>query len=131
MTYNIEALAGGGGLKKQGEAAAALTRTQLVYVDAEGHYDLANASLISSMPVVAITTERISVGQRGSLLFIGLLQSNTWSFIPNSLLYASTIPGEIATTPPNESGSQVQVVGIALSQTLIMFNPAYVLVEVA
>lgn len=131
MSYKLDEVAYGSGFKVQGVGAETLTAYKLVHLDSGGEWEYANASTESTMPAIGITVGGISAGQRGTILLMGLVKNNSWNFTPGQLLYTSTTVGEITTTPPQGTGNQVQVIGKALSQTLIMFNPSYVLVEVS
>jgi len=131
MSYVVEDLSKGSGLISYEVAGETLLKGKLVYLDSGGNWLYADASAEASMPAVGLTLEAIPAGVRGKILFIGKFQYSGWSFTPGSLLFASTSEGEISMTAPNQSGEQVQAVGKALSQTLILFNPSYVLVEVA
>ena len=131
MTYPLDALTSGGGFNQQGVAGETLPAYKPVYLSNAGTWKLADASSESTMPAAALTVEAIPSGKSGKILLVGIVQNNLWSWVPGNLLYVSTSTGEITITPPGTTGNQVQVIGIALSQTLIIFNPTYVLVEVA
>jgi hypothetical protein len=131
MSYQINDLASGSGFLGKGVAGESLEAYKLAHLNSSGNWVYANASAESSMPAIGMTTGEIPSGKRGTFLLLGLVNNSAWNLTPGELLYASKTNGEITMTPPQESGDQVQVVGKVLSQTLIMFNPTYVLVEVA
>ncbi|GAJ17963.1 unnamed protein product, partial [marine sediment metagenome] len=43
----------------------------------------------------------------------------------------STDPGALTQTAPAEATDQVQVVGVAITADIILFNPSYELVEIS
>jgi len=130
MSYVLERLSSGSGLKEQGTAGANLSQYKLVYMNSAGVYLYANASSEDTMPAIAITLESIPQGRQGSLLFFGLINNNNWDFTPGQLLYMDAVEGNISSTPPSQPGHQIQIIGKALQQTLIIFNPSYMLVGV-
>jgi hypothetical protein len=63
----------------------------------------------------------VSLGSSATVYFAGL--NNNFSGLTAGLQYLSaTTPGQPTTTPPSVSGGVVQKVGIAVSQTAIIFN---------
>lgn len=131
MSYPVDDLTTGGGFTWRIIAGETLEKYKLVCFCSPNKIIYADASSESTMPAIALTMERIPAGTKGKILFIGIVNNNDWHFTPKSLLYVSSTPGEITVNPPMESGDQVQVIGQALTQTLIIIHPSYVLVEVA
>lgn len=130
MTYPIDALPDGGGFTWCGVAGENLEPHKLVYLWANNTLMYACALSENTMPTIALTVGKIPAGSRGKILFIGIISNNDWNWTPSNLLYVSTNAGEITMIPPVESGNQVQVIGMALTETLIIFNPSYILVKV-
>lgn len=95
------------------------------------NYQEANATTSSTMPCTALTLET-GVGAT-KVLFWGFLSGTVaapWEWTPGAKLYVDTVSGDLKESPPNAgSGTQVQIVGIAIAPNKIFFNPSYVLVE--
>jgi hypothetical protein len=127
MSYPLDVLPSGVGFVHQGIAGEDLLAYKLVYLSSGGVWLLADASTESTMPAVALTTRPASTGKSCGVLFYGLINNNAWNWMPHDLLYVSTTSGEITTSPPQLTGNQIQVVGMALTETLIIFNPTYIL----
>lgn len=131
MTYLIEDLSTGSGITALSRAGETLERLKTIHLDSGGNWVYSNASAEATMPTIGLTLEAIPAGKKGTILLIGKIQNNNWNWTPGSILYTSKTDGDMTESIPNQSGDQVQAVGKALSQTLILFNPSYVLVEVA
>jgi hypothetical protein len=120
------------------EAAEGFIESGTVDVDAVGfgaalfiaddfHYETADASLASMMPVVAMSLAT-GTGTKNVLLQ-GFVRDDSWSW-SKGLIYMSTTTGLMSQTQPSGAGDQVQVLGFAKSATVMFFNPSLVLVEI-
>lgn len=127
---DLTGLKKGSGFRVQVIAGQDVASRRLLYCDADKTWKYADASSEDTMPATVLTLSRIKNGQRGRTLFIGEINSNKWNWTPKQPLYVSTTPGEMTQTRPDSTGDQVQVVGLALTETLILFNPNYIIVEV-
>lgn len=92
---------------------------------------LVNAGATSTMPCIALATAIIAADAVGRFLIYGFMRNNAWSWTPGDLLYPNTTPGNPINTAPLDSGNQVQVIAVALTSNIILFNPSYELVEVS
>lgn len=128
---DLTGLKKGSGFRIQVIAGHDVASHRLLYCDTNKTWKYADASSEDTMPAAVLTLSRIKKGQRGKTLFIGEINSNKWSWMPKNPLYVSKTLGEMTQTRPDSTGDQVQVVGLALTETLILFNPNYVMVEVA
>jgi len=112
-------------------AGAALTIGQAVYVGgADSKMELADADAAATMPVIALATGTIAEDATGEFLLFGFFRDDTWTWTPGGLLYASTTPGALTQTAPSGTGDQVQVLGVAITADIILFNPSLELVEI-
>jgi len=113
-------------------AGTALTIGQAVYCGGDSKMELADADAAASMPVIALATGTIAENDTGEFLLHGFFRDDSWTWTIGGLLYPSLTPGALTqdvsgyTTP-----DQVQVVGIAITATIILFNPSYELVEIS
>lgn len=114
-------------------AGAALTRGQAVYCGGDSKMELADADAAASMPIIALLCPAtLAENIAGEFLLHGFMRDDTWTWTISGLLYASLTPGALTqdvsgyTTP-----DQVQVIGIAITATIILFNPSYELVEIS
>jgi len=133
MSYFINEAAQGMGLKKKFVGGEDIGDHKLVYIASNGKCYHTNADSVSTMPVVGISCGAFSSESEGEILFLGLIKSDGWNWTTgggNGMLYASTSAGELTQTKPVSTGNQVQIVGIVITETLILFNPNYVVVEV-
>jgi len=121
LTYSQSDLATGAGLYTEhvdgGEAVAAYS---LVYVDANGRWSLADASTVATMPVLGLATEALRAGFKGKVLQQGYANSNTWAWVAGGVIYASDVAGGLSQV----AGTVAQVVGMAITGTLIYFDGA-------
>ena len=134
MSCFINNAAQGMGLKKTVVAGEDIEDHKLVYVASDGKCYLSNANSVSTMPAMGISCGPILEAGSGEVLLLGLIGCDSWSWVldgVNSVLYASTQAGDLTQSKPLQTGNQVQIIGMAITETLILFNPNYVLVEVA
>jgi len=112
-------------------AGTALVLPNACYIGGDGKMELADANAAASMPVVALCCETIAENSTGEFLLFGLFRDDTWSWTLGGLIYASATPGGLVQVAPAGAGDQVQVVGKAVTATIILFNPSFELVEVS
>lgn len=113
---------GSGLILEHKQGAEAVPAYSLVYIDSNGQWALADADAIATMPTVGLTTEALVADKKGRVVIIGLAGLSTWSWTPGDEIYASATAGELTQTAP--TGAIAQVVGIAISDTEIFFNPS-------
>jgi hypothetical protein len=91
----------------------------------------ADADAESTMPCIALAGGTIAADANGQFLLLGFIRDNSWAWTAGGLLYPHTTPGNPTQTCPSGSGDQVQVIGVAVTADIILFNPSYELVEVS
>lgn len=89
----------------------------------------ANAGAVATMPGAGLAMEAKSAGASCKILLYGMFRDDSWSYTPWSILYVSTTPGPPTETAPSSAGDQVQAVAMAMTATVILWNPSYELVE--
>lgn len=113
-------------------AGTALTFGQAVYVGADSKMEKALANAVATMPCIAVAVATIAEDAEGEFLIHGLIRDDTWDLTPNGLVYIDkTVAGLLTQTIPAASGDQVQVVAVALTADIMLFNPGYELVEIS
>ena len=113
-------------------AGTALTFGQLVTPGADSKMEKALATGVATMPAIALATGSIAENATGDFLLRGVMRDDSWSWTPRGLLYVSrATAGVLTQTLPALTGEQVQVLGIAITATIILFNPSFELVEVS
>lgn len=103
----------------------------ICYLKSDGKFWKANSTDNTKIPCTTMATATILADASGIFLFLGTLKDGTLSLTVGGNIYVSTTDGTITQTAPSSSGNIVQVIGIALSATVIYFNPNSVTVEVA
>ncbi len=120
------------GIYYLGTAGENLIIGNLVYIKSDGKYWKAKGNSATTVPAVGIATETINADNPGSILKYGFLRNDAWNWTVGGVLYVSEATGGLITqTKPATSGNQVQIVGYALSATVIFFNPNSTIVEIA
>lgn len=102
------------------QAGEEITAYSLVYLDGNGQWALADASAAATATVVGLATQPIHSGQKGRVLQQGYANSNAWSWTVGADLYATDVAGVIGEV----AGTEERKVGVAVSATLIYFDPA-------
>lgn len=118
--YDVLEIAGSGEIAKV-IAGETLGNRVLVYLNADGRYYIADASVTATMPAVGITMHASAAGFPVTLLLRGYIGdvSTPWAWTTGSELYASDTAGGMGHT----AGTIAQQVGVAISATQIWFNP--------
>jgi len=84
------------------------------------------------MPGIALATCATTDGNPFEFLLLGFMRHDAWAWTPGGLLYIDrTTAGALTQTAPATAGDQVQVVGVAITADIILFNPSYELVEIS
>jgi hypothetical protein len=118
------------GLTSAFTAGEALSIWNVVYINASSKLAKANGSAVATMPVIALTTATVDNNAVGVFLTYGYARNDAWTWTINGNIYVSAATAGLMTqTPPAGSGNQVQLVGIAITQDIIMFNPNSMLLE--
>jgi hypothetical protein len=100
----------------------------VLYIGSGGTLLLADCSSVSSSPGYFLATEAGSSGSH-NVLCIGFAKDNSWAWTPGGPLYLAS-SGLMSQVMPVASGNQVQILGIAISSTLVYFNPTMATAEV-
>lgn len=112
-------------------AGIALAFGEAVYVGGDSKMEKALADAATHMPAIALATGTIDEDADGEFLLLGYMRDDSWTWTPRGLLYIDkTTAGLITQTAPALSTEQVQVVGVAITADIILFNPSYELVEI-
>ncbi len=107
-------------------AAFDLGARKLVYLDANGQWNVADEDSLSLLPVLGITQHAILAGKKGQVLIWGIIGDSSWTWTPGSAIYASATAGELTQTKPSaQETPHIQSVALPIESTLIMFNPAF------
>lgn len=97
-----------------------------------GEVVISDSDAIGTMPVIGIAPAAFNDTETGTILLQGFIRHDSWNWTIGGLLYASgATPGAMTQTAPSGTGDFVQVVGVALSDDVVYFNPSLTMVEVA
>jgi len=113
------------------EAGDTITQGNFLYWDASGHLVRADADAAASMPAVCFALNSTTSGHNALVLMQGWVYNSAWTLAEGDEVFVSTAIGAVTTTAPSDSGDQVQVVGIALTEDLLWFNPDYTVLEIS
>lgn len=91
-----------------------------LYGVASFEYTVADASVIATMPCIALATVA-AIGSQ-TLLLQGQIFNAAWAWVPGPI-YVSLTTGELTQTAPSADAEVVQKVGFALSADTMYFNP--------
>lgn len=91
-------------------------------LNSSGTWDEADADNESTVGRLAMALET-STGTK-NILLKGIMRNDTWNFTKGAQLFVSATVGEITETAPSTSGQFVQVVGYALTEDVIIFDPS-------
>ena len=103
--------------------------TAALYTASDGNLEEADASSTTTMPCTALALESGTGSKK--ILNNGYVRNDTWAWTPGGLIYASTTAGGLTQTAPSGTGDLVQIVGHAVSASVIYFRPEFTMVEVS
>lgn len=100
----------------------------IVYIKSDGKLWKADADASTLFPAQFMAIATISADAVGKFLHTGFARNNSWTWTVGGPVYLSTTAGGITQTAPSGSGNCIQVLGFALSATVISFNasPDYI-----
>lgn len=118
----------GSGFYAEGRAGENLPGKNLAYLNNDGRWYLADATVAAELPVLGITMGTIRQGQIGSILQKGYIGKKSWTWTMGGRIYASdSTHGALTQTSPTNPDYLIQEIGIAISPTKIFFSPRQVL----
>ena len=108
---------------------------ELVRFGDVGRARLTDADLDTHVPCVGMVLEDGvysggSVGESTLILFRGFVYNSAWNLTQGDPVFVGEALGEMQLTAPSDSGDQVQVIGIAYTDTILYFNPDYTVLEI-
>lgn len=118
-----DSLVAGSGHWFMGVAGGTLFDRDVVYIDANGTFQAADADGAATMPAMGITLSAASAGDNVQILVRGFIENTRGVWTAGAELYVSTAPGAITHTAPSGVGDLIQQVGIGYTTTLIYFDP--------
>ncbi|RLG44334.1 MAG: hypothetical protein DRN81_04755, partial [Thermoproteota archaeon] len=102
-----------------------------LYMAADGHFDEADADDVTTAPALAIAIET-GTGTK-KVLLQGIIRNDGWNWTTgpgeSALIFLSTTVGTLTQTAPSATGEVVQVVGYALSDDVMYWNPQLHVIE--
>jgi hypothetical protein len=112
-----------------GTITPAATFGQALHIHTDGTYVLADADDEALLPCQGLAVDTGS-GADKKILYQGLIRNDAWSWDEGDPIYVSSTSGGLTQTKPTTTGQFVQIVGFAVSSTIMYFNPQLVMVEV-
>lgn len=100
------------------------------YLKSDGKYWKIDADAIATMPAQVMATATIAADATGTFLEDGWARDDSWSWTIGGLVYGSTTGGGLTQTAPSGEFDVIQVVGVAITATVIKFKPSWIMVEV-
>lgn len=98
---------------------------QLVYLEwSDKEWYLADAADSTEVPALGIALESKTDGQTCKILREGYIRDDDWNFTAWMVYLSDSPAGGVLSTPPGDSGDQVQRVGDAVSADVMYFNPS-------
>jgi hypothetical protein len=104
------------------------------FINSSEEASLADATDTSKAPGLLLHTGLTTINDTAYYLLTGLARDDTWTWTPGGALYlsvAGTTGNTLTQTAPNQTDEVVQVLGYALSPTVIYFNPNTTIIELA
>ena len=93
-------------------------------------WKLAKADSASTMPCTAIVLEEKDADEDCKILRNGYIMSGDWTFTDSIVYVSPTDEGDVIDSVPDQSGNQIQRIGIAEDDSLLWFSPSLDIGEV-
>ena len=108
------------------DAGATIAQWEVVYLDGTPDWNLTDASAEATAgPVqVALATEAGTASNPLNVLFSGIARNDAWTWTAGGAIYLSETAGAMTQTAPTTTDSVTRVLGYALSDDAIYFNPS-------
>jgi len=94
-----------------------------VYISASDTIALADADSATTMPAIGVYISNNQV------LYSGVIRDDSWTWTVGGKIYVSQ-SGTLTQTAPSASGTQVQIVGIAITATRVLIVPDKTIIEI-
>lgn len=106
-------------------AAAAIGTWNLVYLNPSGHWAIADADAAATAGGMLGIAATANVGSAITVALPGsIARHDTWAWTAGTTLYISTTAGSMTSTQPSGTDDVIRVVGFALTDDSIFFNPS-------
>lgn len=116
------------GLTSDFTAGENLTAYNVCYLNA-GEMSKASASAFTTLPAVAMATAAIDADDSDAFILYGFVRNDSWDWTPNTMIFVDTTAGGMTQTAPSSTGNQIQVVGVAITADIMLFNPQVMVLE--
>jgi hypothetical protein len=107
-----------------GTAGENLIFGDIVYIKSDGKLWKGNAATATLFPAQFMSTATISANATGIFLRDGFATLSSWTWTVGAPLYLATSAGTMTQTAPSATDQCIQVLGFALSATVISFRPS-------
>jgi len=84
----------------------------------------AKADAAATMPAIGVALEGKNDGQACLVLIFGYIRDDTYNFTATNVYVSDVTGGATLSTPPADSGDQVQRIGFAFHADKMFFNPS-------
>jgi hypothetical protein len=114
-------------------AGETVALSNVLYEKSDGEWYLADADASSTMPAMRMAVGAGTDGNAVSTITRGVVRYDSWTWTVGAPIYVSTTgttTNTLTQTAPSGDGDQIQIVGYALSATVMYFNPSPVVVEI-
>jgi hypothetical protein len=117
------------GVKLSITAGENLVFGDIVYIKSDGKAWKANATDSTTSPAFGMSLGTIAANSAGVILLSGIVRKDAWTwatFGVAGMLYVNTTSGTMTQSLAglSSTGNAIQVLGQALSATIILFNPS-------
>lgn len=97
-----------------------------MHLAADNHWEEADASVTGTVPCTGLALTA-GTGADKEILLLGLVRNDGWAWTTGpgiaGLIYLSTTTGALTQTAPSADGDMIQVVGYAITDDVMLFNP--------
>jgi hypothetical protein len=102
-----------------------VSQWDVCYINSSGQLVKASATTAGTAnPGIVLAEATTSTGLTCNTLLQGVVRNDSWSWTPGGKIFLGTTAGSMTQTAPATTGNAVQVLGTALTATIIRFFPS-------
>jgi hypothetical protein len=99
-------------------------------INSDGKFYKANATDFTGVPAIILVIENIPANSSGKALKLGYWRDDSKTYTIGKEIYLDIVAGQITQIIPSLTGNQVQILGMAITNHIIEFNPDKTILEI-
>ena len=111
------------GIKTSLTAGESVAFPNVCHMESDGKINKSDANASGKHPAFCMALETKTDGNACKVLLNGVVRYDTWNWTIGGLVYLSETAGGLTQTQPSDTSDIIQIVGVAISDDELYFNP--------